>query len=82
MTIQLQNKSLNHLIDTTFTNAKGLFVLSFERIAGENNTAKDYRDSLSHYYVPNATIKDVDVLTDGESKNWRRNLCKNYGYEQ
>ena len=69
MTVQPQNNNLNYLIDPTFTNVDRLFVLSFERIAGENNTTKDYRDSLSHYYVPNATIKDVDVLIDGESKN-------------
>ena len=69
MTIQPQNNNLNYLIDPTFTNVNRLFVLSFERIAGENNTTKDYRDSLSHYYVPNATIKDVDVLIDRESKN-------------
>ena len=38
----------------------------FKRIAGENNTTKDYRDSFSHYYVPNATIKDFNVLIDGK----------------
>ena len=32
--------------------------MSFQRIAGENNTTKDYRDSFSHYYVPNVRIKD------------------------
>ena len=68
MTIQRQNKSLNYLIDPTFTNVNRLLVLSFQIIAGGNNTAKDYRDSLSHYYVPNATIKDANVLIDGESK--------------
>ena len=41
--------------------------MSFQRIAGENNTTKDYRDSFSHYYVPNVRIKDFNVLTDGES---------------
>ena len=41
--------------------------MSFQRIAGENNTAKDYRDSFSHYYVPNARLKDFNVLIDGES---------------
>ena len=53
MTIQSQNNNLNYLIDPTFTNVNRLFVLSFQRIAGENNTTKDYRDSFSHYYVPN-----------------------------
>ena len=41
MTIQPQNNNLNYLIDPTFTNVNRLFVLSFQRIAGENNTAKD-----------------------------------------
>ena len=52
MTIQLQNNNLNYLIDPIFTNVSKLFVLSFQRIAGENNTTKDSRDSFSHYYVP------------------------------
>ena len=51
MTIQPQNNNLNYLIDPTFTNVSRLFVLSFQRIAGENNTSKDYRDCSSHYYV-------------------------------
>ena len=53
MTVQLQNNNLNYLIDPTFTNVNRLFVLSFRRIAGENNTIKDRRDSFSHCYVPN-----------------------------
>ena len=44
MTIQPQNNNLNYLIDPTFTNFNRLFALSFQRIAGENNTRKDYRD--------------------------------------
>ena len=67
MTIQPQNNNLNHLIDPTFTNVNRLFVLSFQRIAGENNTTKVYRDSFSHYYVPNARIKDLNVLIEGKS---------------
>ena len=52
MTIQPQNNNLNYLIDPTFTNVNRLFVLSFQRIAGGNNTTtKDYRDSFLHYYV-------------------------------
>ena len=46
MTVQPQNSNLNYLIDPTFTNVNRLFVLSFKRIAGENNTTKDYRDSF------------------------------------
>ena len=67
MIIQPQNNNLNYLIDPTFTNVNRLFVLSFQRIAGENNTTKDYRDSFSHYYVPNVRIKDFNVLIDGKS---------------
>ena len=64
MTVQPQNNNLNYLIDPTFTNVNRLFVLSFQRIAGENNTTKDYRDSFSHYYVPGARIKVFNVLID------------------
>ena len=67
ITIQLQNNDLIYLIDPTFTNVNRLFGLPFEKIAGENNTAKDYRDSFSHYYVPNIEIKDFNVLIDGKS---------------
>ena len=44
ITIQPQNNNLNYLIDPTLTNVNRLFVFSFQRIAGENNTTKDYRD--------------------------------------
>ena len=67
MTIQPQNNNLNYLIDPRFTNVNRLFVLSFQRIAGENNKTKDYRDYFSHYYVPNTRIKDFKVLIDGKS---------------
>ena len=67
ITIQLQNNTLNYLIDPTFPNFNRLFVLSFQRIAGENNTTRDYRDSFSHYYVANARIKDFNVLIDRKS---------------
>ena len=40
--------------------------MSFQRIAGENNTTKYYRDSFSHYYVPNIKIKDFNILIDGK----------------
>ena len=64
MTIQPKNNNLNYLIDPTFTNVNRLFVLSFQRIAGENT--KYYRDSFSHYYVPNIKIKDFNILIDGK----------------
>ena len=41
--------------------------MSFQRIAGENNTTKDHIDSFSDYYVPNIKIKDFNVLIDGKS---------------
>ena len=43
-----------------------MFVLPFERIE-ENNVKKDYRNSFSHYYVPNVEIKDFNVLIDWKS---------------
>ena len=67
MTAQPQNKNLNYLIDPTFINIKRLFVLSFPRIAGENNTTKDHRDSFSRYFIPHVRIKDFNVLIDGKS---------------
>ena len=66
MTVQTQNINLNYLIDPTFTNVNRLFALSFQRIDGENNTTKDYGDSFSHYHVPNARIKVLNVLIDGK----------------
>ena len=62
-----QNNNLNCLIDATFTNINGLFVLLLQRTAGENNTTKGHRDSFSHYYVPNARINDFNLLIDGKS---------------
>ena len=67
MTAQPQNNNLNYLVDPTLTNFNRLFVLSFQRIAGENNTTKDHGDSFSHYFVPNVEIKDFNVLIDGKS---------------
>ena len=51
--IQTNNNNLNYLIDPTFTRVNRLFVLSFERIAGENNATKDHRDS---FFLPNVEI--------------------------
>ena len=67
MTIQPENNNLNHLIDPIFTNVNRLFFLPFQRIGGENNTAKDYRGSFSHYYVPNVRKKDFNFSIDGKS---------------
>ena len=62
----ISKNNLNYLIDPAFTNVNRLFILLFQRIAGKNNTAKDYRDSFSHYNVPNARIKDFNILIDGK----------------
>ena len=40
--------------------------MSFQRIAGENNTIKVHWDSFSHYHVPNVRIKDFNFLIDGK----------------
>ena len=45
MTIQPQNNNLNYLIDPTFMNVNGLFVLSFSR-----NSNTDNRGSFPNYY--------------------------------
>ena len=60
MNIQRQNNNLNYLIDPTFTHVNRLFVMSF---SGSNTC--DYRSSFPHYYVPDAKIKDFNVLIDG-----------------
>ena len=44
-----------------------MFVLSFERIPVENNATKDFRASLSNYYIANVEIKDFNALIDGKS---------------
>ena len=62
MTIQPQNNNLNYLIDPTFTNVNRLFVLPFTR-----TDTRDYRYAFSNYYVPNAEIKDFNVLIDRKS---------------
>ena len=62
MSIQPQNNNLNDLIDPTFTNVNGLFVLSFTR-----DNVGDNRDSFSHYYIPNVEFKDLNVSIDGKS---------------
>ena len=67
MTVQNNNNNLNYLIGPTFIKANRLFVLPSARITAENNTAKDSRDSFSHYYASNVEIKDFNVLIDGKS---------------
>ena len=84
MTVRPQNNNLNYLFEPTFTIVNLLFVLSFQRIAGENNTAKDHRDYFSHYYLPNAIIIDLidgNVFFDLPIKSEEEAKRKNYGYE-
>ena len=58
MSNQTKNNNLNYLIDPTFTNLNGLFVLTFEN--------EDDRTSFSKYCVPKVEIKDFTVLIDGK----------------
>ena len=62
MTVQTKNNNLNYLIDPTFMNVNGLFVLLFPR---NNNT--DSRYSFSNYNVPKVRVNDFNVLIDGKS---------------
>ena len=48
MIVQSNNNNLNYLIDPTFTKVNRMFVLSFQRIAAENNATKYHRDIFSH----------------------------------
>ena len=61
MTVQPQNNNLNYLIDPTFTNVNRLFVLPFTR-----TNIRDYRNSFSHYYVPDAEIEYFNVQIKGK----------------
>ena len=56
MTTEAINNNLNILIDPTFTNVNGLFVLAYQ-------TADD-RQSFSQFYLPRVLVKDVNVITD------------------
>ena len=72
MTAQPSDNNLNYLIDPTITNVNTLFLLSFVR------SAEGVIDFLfSDYYVPNARIKDFNVLIDGKSLlNLKKNPTK------
>ena len=50
MYVQPQN-NFNYLIDPSFANVRRLFVLPFTRTDTHN-----YRNSFSHYYVPDIEI--------------------------
>ena len=72
MTAQPSDNNLNYLIDPTITNVNTLFLLSFVR------SAEGVIDFLfSDYYLPNARIKDFNVLIDGKSLlNLKKNPTK------
>ena len=72
MTAQSSDNNLNYLIDPTITKVNTLFLLSFVR------SAEGVIDFLfSDYYVPNARIKDFNVLIDGKSLlNLKKNPTK------
>ena len=58
MVISQNIKSLNYLIDPTFTNVNRLLVLTFEN---------EYdRTSFSKYYLPKVEVKEFNVLIDGK----------------
>ena len=51
MYVQPQNNNFNYLLDPSFANVRRLFVLPFTRTDTHN-----YRNSFSHYYVPDIEI--------------------------
>ena len=53
-----QNSNLNHLVEPSFQGVNRLFVLAFEDDA--------QRTSNKKYYLPNAEIKDYNVIINGE----------------
>ena len=57
-TIQPKKKTLNHLIDPSFSGVNRLFVLLF----GNDAHSRTYRQ----YFVPTVGIKDYNVMNDGK----------------
>ena len=55
MTTEAINNNLNILIDPTFTNVNRLFVLAYRQ---DNND----RQSFSEFYLPDAMVKDYNVI--------------------
>ena len=56
MSTEEENNNLNILIDPTFTNANGLFVLAYQ-------TADD-RHSYYQFHLPKVMVKDFNVIID------------------
>ena len=59
VSIQTQNQYLDYLIGPSFQGVNRLFVLSFK-----NNA---HRPNYRQYFLPNATIKDYNVMIDGKN---------------
>ena len=60
MTTKAANNNLHILIDPTFTNVNRLFVLAYQ----VDNNNNDNRQSFSQFYLPNAMVKDYNVIID------------------
>ena len=58
MSTKTANNNLNILIDLTFTNVNRLFVLTYK--TADNND----RRSFSRFFLPNAMVKDYNVIID------------------
>ena len=58
MTTEAANNNLNILVDPTFTNVNRLFVLAYK------TTDNNDRQSFSRFYLPNAMVKDYNVIID------------------
>ena len=56
MTTEAVNNNLNILIDSTFTNVRRLFVLTYQNA--------DDRQSFSQFYLLNDMVKDYNVIID------------------
>ena len=56
MSTEATNNDLNILIDPTFTNVNGLFVLTYQNA--------DDRQSFSQFYLLKVMVKDFNVITD------------------
>ena len=61
VTTQPKNNNLDYLIDLTFRNINGLFVLLFK-----NGNDDPTRDSFDKYYMPLVKIKDLNALNNNK----------------
>ena len=56
MSTEEENNNLNILVDPTFTNVNGLFVLAYQ--------TADNRHSYFQFYLPKVMVKDFNVIID------------------